>query len=256
MKAIIFNSGLGKRMGEFTQTHHKSMALLKNGESILERQIRILENSGITEFVITTGPFKEQIEQTCHKFSKCSFHFVENPVYNETNYIYSMWLARNYLDDDFLMLHGDLVFNQELVQEVLDDPRGSICLINENKKLPEKDFKGRISDGKLREVSINIFDKDCYAFQPLYKLKKEDLLRWVDRVNKFVEEGNTGVYAENALNEILDDINIYVKSYRDNYIDEIDNLDDYSRVSREIVEFEKSKERQNNGDIDYARDDR
>ena len=42
MKAVIFNSGLGNRMGEFTQTHHKSMAVLKNGETIFHRQLRLL----------------------------------------------------------------------------------------------------------------------------------------------------------------------------------------------------------------------
>ena len=241
MKAIIFNSGLGKRMGEFTKTHHKSMAILKNGESILERQIRILGNCGINEFIITTGPFKEQIEYVCQKFSTYQFHFVENPIYSKTNYIYSMWLARRYLNDNCLMLHGDLVFNKELVQDILNDNRGSICLINEEKKLPEKDFKGRVLDGKLKEVSINIFDNDCYAFQPLYKLTKEDLAKWVDRVDKFVKEKNVNVYAENALNEILNEINIYVKSYKNDYIDEIDNLDDYNRVTSEIEEFEKSK---------------
>ena len=241
MKAIIFNSGLGNRMGEFTKTHHKSMVVLNNSETILERQIRILGKCGINEFVITTGPFKEQIERVCEKFDKYKFKFVENPVYDKTNYIYSMWLAKDYLNDDFLMLHGDLVFNQELVQKVLEDKRDSVCLINEEKELPKKDFKGRISDGKLKEVSIDIFDDDCYAFQPLYKLKKEDLLKWVDRVDKFVKDGNVKVYAENALNEILDDISIYAKSYKENYIDEIDNEEDYKRVSREIEEFERNK---------------
>ncbi len=251
MKAIIFNSGLGNRMGEFTKKHHKSMVVLNNSETILERQIRILGNCGITEFVITTGPFKEQIESVCEKFDKYKFTFVENPVYDKTNYIYSAWLAKDYLDDDYLMLHGDLVFNQELVEEMLEDERGSICLVNEDKELPKKDFKGRISDKKLKEVSIDIFDNNCYAFQPLYKLKKEDLLKWVDRVGEFVKEGNVKVYAENALNEILDDINIYAKSYRENYIDEIDNVEDYKRVSKEIEEFEKNKLTEINNAGDY-----
>lgn len=241
MKAIIFNSGIGKRMGEFTKTHHKSMVILKNGESIFERQIRILSSCGINEFIVTTGPFKEQLEAVSKKFQNCKFHFVENPIYDKTNYIYSMFLAIPYLDDDFLLLHGDLVFNKELVREMLDDSRESICLINEEKALPEKDFKGRIHNGKLREVSIDIFDEDCFAFQPLYKLSKSDLLKWCYKVKEFIASNNTSVYAENALNTILSDMNIYAKSYKDNYIDEIDNLEDYARVSKEIEEFESSK---------------
>ncbi|MBR6690027.1 MAG: NTP transferase domain-containing protein [Bacilli bacterium] len=241
MKAIIFNSGLGKRMGDFTNTHHKSMAVLNNGETIFERQIRILGENGINEFIVTTGPFKEQIESVSKKFPEYKFTFVENPIYDKTNYIYSMFLASEHLNDDFLLLHGDLVFDTGLVKDMLEDDRKSLCLINEEKALPEKDFKGRIEDGKLREVSINIFDADCFAFQPLYKLCKKDLLSWVKQVANFVKEGTTGVYAENALNTILKDMNIYAKSYSNNYIDEIDNLDDYARVTREIEEFDNKK---------------
>ena len=52
MKACIFNSGLGNRMGDFTKNNHKSMAPLKNGETIFHRQIRILKEEGITDFII------------------------------------------------------------------------------------------------------------------------------------------------------------------------------------------------------------
>lgn len=240
MKTIIFNSGLGKRMGKFTKTHHKSMAILKNGESIFERQIRILSNYS-SEFVVTTGPFKEQLIAVSEKFQNCKFHFVNNPIYDKTNYIYSMFQAIPYLDDDCFLLHGDLVFNEELVKEMLNDNRKSICLVNEKIKLPRKDFKGRVVNGKLKEVSINIFDNDCFAFQPLYKLSRDCLLKWCFKVEEFVNNGNTLVYAENALNEILNDVNIYAKSYEGNFIDEIDTLDDYARVTEGIEDFEKSR---------------
>ncbi len=238
MKALIFNSGIGKRMGEFTKTHHKSMTVLKNGETILERQLRILSTNGIKDFIITTGPFSEQIEEVCNKFSNLNFTFVHNDIYDKTNYIYSMYLVGKHLDDDFLLLHGDLVFNSELIKEILEDSRESLCLINEDKKLPDKDFKGRVINDLLKEVSINIFDSNCYAFQPLYKLQKSDLLKWYNKVKEFIESGINQVYAEEALNTILDDLKIYVKSYKNHYIDEIDNLEDYKRVSEEIEAFE------------------
>ena len=159
MKALIFNSGIGKRMGDLTQSRHKSMVSLGNGETILGRQVRILADKGIREFVITTGAFGEQLKDVCENFratqaSDLKFYFVENPKYQETNYIYSMYLAGEYLDDDFLMLHGDLVFNEDLVAMVLESERASTCLINREKTLPEKDFKGRVRDELLKEVSI------------------------------------------------------------------------------------------------------
>ncbi len=241
MKAIIFNSGLGSRMGELTRNKHKSMIKLYNGETILERQIRILNEYGIKEFVITVGYKKEQIIEMTKKYTNISFYFVENYDYMNTNYIVSMNNAYELLDDNFLLLHGDLVFNRKLIEKILKDKRESICLFNENKQLPEKDFKGRFKDNILREVSISIFDDDCYAFQPLYKLSKRDINVWKNKVKEFVNNGKTKVYAEEALNEITDKISIYGMSYKDDYIEEIDNIDDYIRVSNEIKIFDEEE---------------
>ena len=68
MKAIIFNSGLGHRMGDETKTHHKSMTLLKDGETIFHRQIRLLSEEGVKDFIITTGPFEEQLKAEAADF--------------------------------------------------------------------------------------------------------------------------------------------------------------------------------------------
>ena len=97
MKAIIFNSGYGNRMGEFTKTHHKSMAPLKNGETIFERQLRILFEEGIRDFIVTTGPFEEQLKTVAEKFKEANFTFVKNEIYNETNYIYYDGKSDDYL---------------------------------------------------------------------------------------------------------------------------------------------------------------
>lgn len=238
MKAIIFNSGLGSRMVGLTEKNPKCMVKLYNEETIFERQISILSECGIKDFIVTTGPFKEQLYEVADKFKNLNFQFVANDDYKNTNYIVSMNNANEYLDDDVLLLHGDLVFNKNLVVKLLNNKNKSVCLYNEEKKLPEKDFKGRFRDNKLLEVSVNIFDNDCYAFQPLYKLEKKDLQLWKDKVSEFVENGNVKVYAENALNEILDKLNIQGMSYKNDYIDEIDNEDDYKRVSREIKNFD------------------
>ena len=240
MKAIIFNSGLGNRMGELTKSSHKSMAVLKNGETIFHRQLRILSECGIRDFLITTGPFKEQLEQVCKsdEFSSLSFTFVNNPIYDKTNYIYSMYLAREHFDDDALLLHGDLVFDKKLIRDLLDSSDGSLAVVNKSKELPEKDFKARVISDSIREVSINIFDSNCYAFQPLYKLEKDKLIAWAEQVERFINAGNDKVYAENALNEILDRLDIKIFSYENYYIDEIDTPNDLERVSEDIRQFD------------------
>jgi choline kinase len=238
MKAIIFNSGIGSRLGKLTSDKPKCMLKLYNGETILERQIRLLSECGIKDFIITTGPFKEQLVAITNKYEGLNFIFVDNPDYRNTNYIVSMNNANQHLDDDVLLMHGDLVFNKTLIDKILTDTRKSICLYNEEKPLPEKDFKARFKDNILKEVSINIFDQDCFTFQPLYRLNKTTLKAWKDKVSEFVNNGNTKVYAENALNEITDKISIEGMSYKGNYIEEIDTEKDYIRVCDEIKLFD------------------
>lgn len=254
MKALIFNSGYGRRMGQFTKNNHKSMAVLANGETIFERQLRILWECGVRDFIITTGSFSEQIETICQRevYKDFSFTFVENKDYSSTNYIYSMYLAKDYLEGDFLVLHGDLVFNKKLVKAVLTDPRKNLGLVNKMKALPDKDFKARLDKDIIKEVSVSIFDKNCYAFQALYKLEEETLRLWIHKVEEYISKGNDQVYAENALNEIMEEININAFYYDKDYADEIDTLDDLARVSKEIRQFDFDEQPVFIGDEHFA----
>lgn len=226
MKALIFNSGVGNRMGDFTKTNHKSMARLGNGETIFARQLRLLAAAGITEVVVTTGPHVEQLEAVASEYPTINVAFVPNDVYDQTNYIYSMYLARDLLDDDVLMLHGDLIFNQRVLDAILADTRPNLGAVNAALPQPEKDFKARVEGDLITEVSVSIHDEDCIAFQPLYKLSRQAIGAWLDRVAQFVDAGNTKVYAENALNEISREVRIQAFSYEDHFVNEIDTLED------------------------------
>ena len=240
MKAIIFNSGLGNRMGDLTQHQHKSMTRLLSGETIFHRQLRLLSEAGIRDFIITTGPFEEQLKQEAADFPQLNFTFVRNPIYDRTNYIYSMYLAREHMDDDLVFLHGDLVFDRRLVLDVLGSELPDLATVNFKKALPEKDFKGRIRDGRLQEVSIHIFDEDCFAFQPFYKLQKAAASAWIGKVVEFLHKGEDRCYAENALNEIFPALNVRAFDYNGYYVDEIDNIEDWARVKEEILPFDEA----------------
>lgn len=244
MKALIFNSGIGKRMGELTAHCPKSMVHLYNNETIFERQLRLIQTAGIKDVIITTGPYEEMFKEITRKsiFSSMNFTFVHNEVYDKTNYIYSLYKCIDLIDDDFITLHGDLVFDNELLSSLLSDKRKNLVLINKSKKKPEKDFKGRIINNHVVEVGINIFDDNCFALQPIYKLEKNVFKIWLKEVDNFVKQGNTGVYAENAFNVVSKKMNVEAFSYRGYFVDEIDNQFDLARVSNSILKFDASKQ--------------
>lgn len=238
MKALIFNSGLGSRMGALTAYTPKCLLRLRNGESIFARQLRILSECGITEVIVTTGKYEAELIAEAGTQSGLSVQFVRNPQYASTNYIYSLHLAGAYLDDDVLMLHGDLVFDKGLVQAMLADVRPDLCLINREIPKPQKDFKGRVTDGRLQEVSVHIFDAQCHALQPMYKLSRNTMEQWLAEAERMINAGMTNVYAEDALNRMTDLLRIEAMSYAPYYISEIDTPQDYARVCAEIERYE------------------
>lgn len=238
MRAIIFNSGLGSRLGSLTANRPKCLVRLAYGETIFHRQLRVLCACGIRDFVITTGPFADLVEEETRPFAErgCTFTFVNNPRYAETNYLYSLWLAREELrGHDLLMLHGDLVFDAAYVQGLLEAPEPSLGSVNELLPLPDKDFKARLVDGEVREVGVGIFGDDCITFQALYKLSAASFGTWMDEVERFVERGETGVYAENAANVVFESMHVKAHSYAGHYVEEVDTPEDLARVSAGIV---------------------
>ena len=237
MKALILNSGLGSRMGVLTSEHPKCMTEVSPQETILSRQLNQLFGVGITDVVITTGYYDEVLVNYCDSLNlPLTLTFVKNPVYDQTNYIYSIYCAKDYLDDDILLMHGDLVFENEVIDKVLAFA-GSCMTVSSTLPLPEKDFKALIRDGKVMKVGVDIFD-DALAAQALYKVLKKDWKVWMDRIVRFCEAGNTGVYAENALNELDGAANIMALDVGDLLCAEIDDPKDLASVSSKLKMIE------------------
>ena len=92
MKAVILNSGLGSRMGVLTSAHPKCMTEISTKETILSRQLRLISEAGIDEVVMTTGYYDGVLVKYCQSLDlNINFKFVNNPLYDKTNYIYSIY---------------------------------------------------------------------------------------------------------------------------------------------------------------------
>ena len=185
MKALILNSGVGSRMGALTSEQPKCMTEIKPGETILSRQLKQLIDVGINEVVMTTGYCENVLMNYCRTLDlPIKIKFVNNPDYRTTNYIYSVYLAREFLDDDLLFMHGDLVFENEALDKVISDGR-SVMAVSSSVPLPEKDFKAVIDDdGRIMKVGVEFFTNALTA-QPLYKLNRSDWQLWLSKIEEY-----------------------------------------------------------------------
>ena len=237
MKALILNSGLGRRMGVLTSEHPKCMTVISASETILSRQLKLIAGTDIKEVVITTGYFDDVLINYCRSLKlPLHFTFVNNPLYEETNYIYSIYCAREYLDDDILLMHGDLVFETSVLEDML--ACSDSCLkVSTTAALPDKDFKAVVHNGRVEKVGVEFFD-DAVEAQALYKLNKDDWKVWLDKIISFCESGSRECYAEKALNQVSDQCAIYAFDAKNRLCSEIDTLEDLRIVSEKLAEIE------------------
>lgn len=237
MKALILNSGLGSRMGVLTSGHPKCMTEVNSNETILSRQLKQLASVGIDEVIMTTGLFDSVLVNYCQKLElPLHITFVKNPSYQETNYIYSIYCAREYLEDDILLIHGDLVFENDVIDTVMDCDKSCVT-VSSTLPLPEKDFKAVVENDRVKSIGTEFFN-EALAAQPLYKLLKEDWKVWQDNIVAFCEKGNVMCYAENAFNEVSDKCALYPLDIRNLLCSEIDNQEDLAVVSSKLKEVE------------------
>ncbi len=237
MKALILNSGLGSRMGRLTSEHPKCMTKISAKNTILSRQLKQIVDMGITEVIMTTGAFDEVLVEYCRGLDlPLEIKFIKNPVYDKTNYIYSIYCAKDILDDDIILMHGDLVFDNEVLFKVANCDT-SCMTVSSTLPLPEKDFKAVVLNNKIVKIGIDFFDNSMAA-QPLYKLLKKDWNVWLDEIINFCDNNNTNCYAENAFNEISDRCEIAPLDIKDMLCNEIDNPEDLVAVSAMVNELE------------------
>jgi len=240
MKVLILNSGLGHRMGVLTSEHPKCMTEISHNETILSRQLKLIADAGIKDVVITTGYYDDVLVKYCrHLDLPLNIEFVKNPEYDKTNYVYSIYCAKYLLDDDIILMHGDLVFENTVFDRLLAS-EDSCMAVSSTLELPEKDFKAVIEEGQIRKVGIEFFT-DAMAAQPLYKIKHADWLVWLDRIAAFCESGNRKCYAENAFNEVSGSMMLRPLDVEDALCAEIDTPDDLAVVSSRLREIENRK---------------
>ena len=238
MKALILNSGMGSRMGVMTSEHPKCMTEISGRETILSRQLRQLAAAGLTEVVMTTGLFDGVLVNYCRSLDlPLRFTFVKNPIYDKSNYIYSVYCAREYLDDDIILLHGDLVFESAVLDRALES-QGSCMAVSSTLPLPEKDFKAVIKDGRITAVGTGFFN-GALAAQPLYKIRKNDWMVWLDGIVRLCESGGIQCYAESAFNEVSDSCRIEALDIEDMLCAEVDTPEDLAVISSKLEELER-----------------
>lgn len=131
MQAIILAAGMGRRLGDYTKDNTKCMVAV-NGERLIDRVLKQLSCQAIDRVIIVIGYKGDNLKRhiTENYKGRLKIEFVENPIYDKTNNIYSLSLVSQQMkEDDTLLIESDLIFSDKLFGMIMDDPSPNVALV-------------------------------------------------------------------------------------------------------------------------------
>ena len=174
MQAIILAAGMGKRLKELTQNNTKCMVKV-NGVTLIDRMLHQIDRHNLSRIVIVVGyEGKKLIDYIGSLGIKTPIVFVNNPIYDKTNNIYSLSLAKDrLLEDDTILLESDLIFEDSVLESLLSDPRETLALVDKYESW---------MDGTCVKLGE---DDTIDAFIPGKKFKFNELRNYFKTVNLY-----------------------------------------------------------------------
>ena len=179
MQAIILAAGMGKRLGELTRENTKCMIKVHQ-QTLIERMIKQLGNLQLDRIILVIGYKGDKVKSLIgNKIGNIPILYIENSIYDKTNNIYSLYLAKKYLvEDETLLLESDLIFSDIILQKLIADPNpnlavvakyqswmdGTVVTLDEENNIlnfiSKKAFMFSLKDSYYKTVNIYKFSKE------------------------------------------------------------------------------------------------
>ena len=239
MKAVILAAGIGTRLIPLTNSTPK--CLLKAGnKKILELTIDNIIANNIDDVIIVTGYLEQQIRDfVSAKYPHLHVVYIYNEVYSSTNNIYSLWLAKDsVLGDEMLLMDSDIIFDKDIIAKIFASGYDN-CLalkrynVQDEEIKVKADDKGRVleigKEVKLSEAIGESIGIEKFGVTTLYKL-----FTILDR--KILVEKNINQFYESAFQELTDnDTDIFTVDTTGHICMEIDTADDLEAAGKILL---------------------
>lgn len=240
MQGIILAAGMGKRLKELTNNNTKCMVKV-NGTTLIERALSQLDKLNLSRIVIVIGyEGKKLVEYVKSLEIKTKVLFVENPIFDKTNNIYSLYMAKEYMEeDDTILLESDLIFEENVLKCLIEDERDTLALVDKYESWMDGTCMKIGEDDTIEEfVSGTQFQFDeagnYYKTVNIYKFSREfSKTHYIPFLEAYINAIGNNEYYEQVLKVItmLDDPMIKAKRLNGQLWYEIDDIQDLDIAS-------------------------
>jgi histidinol-phosphate/aromatic aminotransferase/cobyric acid decarboxylase-like protein len=210
-RALILAAGLGQRMRPLTADVPKCLVEV-NGVPILFSSLRVLASAGVTEAIIVVGHEAAQVRRRVgNNFAGIDIEYVDAPLFDTTNNIRSLWDARQYCDEDILLLEGDVLFDRDVVMRLREQAGSSMAVAPNNANFSGtvvcRDDSGFVTAFILgAELDGRLNGNDAQKTVNIYLLRAEALrTKILPELCRQVDSGNVQAYYETVFRDLVAD---------------------------------------------------
>lgn len=209
MQVIILAAGMGKRLGELTKNNTKCMIQV-NGKTLIERALTQFSALDLKKIIMVIGYKGDELRDFIgDSFNGLPIEYIINPIYDVTNNIYSLFLAKEQLQqDDTLLIESDLIFEDRVLEKVLSDPYPNIALVAKYESWMDGTVVMLDNDNNIlnfvTKKAFNFDHKDSYyKTVNIYKFSKEfSITHYVPFLNAYINSLGKNEYYEQVLRVI------------------------------------------------------
>lgn len=184
MQAIILAAGMGKRLGEYTHDNTKCM-LEVNGVKLIDRALSCLHEIAVSRVILVVGYKGQNVKDYVgNDYQGTPIVYVDNPIYDKTNNIYSLYLAKDYLlEEDAILLESDLIYEPSVVKKLFEDDFPNIALVDKYESWMDGTVVTLDGENRItRFIDKNGFCyddiKNYYKTVNIYKFSREFLTKY------------------------------------------------------------------------------
>lgn len=234
-KAVILLAGREKKLAPLTDEIHQ--CLFNLGDlCVIEDMLLKLQRQGIEEAVLVVGHKSELIKNKIGiRYNNIVIRYVENKDFETTGVSHSLWLAKEYLKDNFLLLDGDIICEEELLESIVKSNKTNVIAVDNYQEDLENKVSVKIIKDKIVKIGKNlIVNKDADFAHAIgitkFSAKAAQLLiKELDKLNK---NGELNKIYDDALNEILDQVDFYPLDVKGLNWFEIDELNEFDKAQK------------------------
>lgn len=233
MRAIILAAGKGNRLNAISGDDPKCL-LDVGGLSLIERQIETLRAVGVDDITAVVGFGSERVRERCGP----GISYIENEIHDQTNSLYSLWLARHALTEGFVVLNADVLFHSQLLVDLLSVQFEDALLVSYESLeiLGDEEMKVKVRKGCVVDLSKQMNPAEADGENVgIVKFGPSGTALLIEQMDALVAAGNLKEWAPRAFREFALQRPLNAISTRGFPWIEIDFPEDYRRAVDEIL---------------------